>query len=210
MVRSRGESPAQGDANLMPASVPDIGRSLRLARERAELTVGEAAARAGLSSAVVEALESGNVGPQHDRIATLRALRTYADSLGLPGDDYVLVAVEQWPAVGPLPTHRRRHRRGAGGLDLLGAGGRALPGRGHGSVWPGDATGVTDATTTGVIETRPATSRERHRPLARARHRPGPRRRHRRGARRQPRGAAAAQVHGRAGRRSWSCSAPPP
>jgi Helix-turn-helix domain/Domain of unknown function (DUF4115) len=155
MVRSGGESPTESGASLMPASVPDLARSLRLARERAELTVSDAAARAGLGSAVVEALESGNVGPHHDRIATLRSLRAYADSLGLPGSDYVLVAVEQWPAADPLPT--------LGGetavvpvvsISSAPAGGH-FPVGGHGSVWPGDATGVTDATTTGVMETRP-------------------------------------------------------
>jgi hypothetical protein len=155
MVRSGGESPTESGANLMPASMPDLARSLRLARERADLTVTDAAARAGLSSAVVEALESGNVGPHHDRIATLRSLRAYADSLGLPGSDYVLVAVEQWPATGPLPT--------LGGetavvpvvsISSAPVGGH-FPAGGHGSVWPGDATGVTDATTTGVMQTRP-------------------------------------------------------
>jgi Helix-turn-helix domain/Domain of unknown function (DUF4115) len=155
MVRSGGESPTESGANLMPASMPDLARSLRHARERAELTVADAADRAGLSSAVVEALESGNVGPHHDRIATLRSLRAYADSLGLPGNDYVLVAVEQWPATGPLPT--------LGGetavvpvvsISSAPVGGH-FPAGGHGSVWPGDATGVTDATTTGVMQTRP-------------------------------------------------------
>jgi Helix-turn-helix domain len=102
MVLSRDDSPVEGGGNLTPTSVPDIARSLRLARERAELTVAEAAARAGLGNAVVEDLESGNVVQQQDRIATLRSLRSYADSLGLPGSDYVLVAVEQWPSIAPV------------------------------------------------------------------------------------------------------------
>jgi hypothetical protein len=131
----------------LPASVPDIGRSLQLAREAADLTIPQAAAQSGLGTAAVEALEGGSVGPQHDRIDTLRTLRTYANSLGLPGDDFVLVAVERWPAVGPL---------------VLASGDTAVvpvvsissaPAGGHspaGSLWPGDATGVTD-TITGVI-----------------------------------------------------------
>ena len=148
MVRIRGEDPAEGNANLLPASVPDIGRSLQMAREAADLTIPQAAAQAGLGTAAVEALEDGSVGPQHDRIDTLRTLRTYANSLGLPGDEFVLVAVERWPSVGPL---------------VLASGDTAVvpvvsissaPAGGHspaGSLWPGDATGVTDTTTTGVI-----------------------------------------------------------
>jgi cytoskeletal protein RodZ len=152
MVLSRDDSPVEGGANLTPASVPDIARSLRLARERAELTIAEAAGRAGLGNAVVEDLESGNVGQQHDRIATLRSLRTYADSLGLPGSDYVLVAVEQWPSIGPvLTTTNETAVVPVVSISSAPAGGHSPPG-GHGSVWTGDATGVADATTTGVME----------------------------------------------------------
>jgi cytoskeletal protein RodZ len=151
-VRSGGESPTQGDANLLPASVPDIGRSLQSARQHAELTVGEAARRAGLTNVVVEALEAGNVGPQHDRIGTLRALRTYAGSLGLPGDEYVLVAVEQWPSNGHVPmVNGDTAVVPVVSISSAPAGGHT-PAGGHGSVWPGDANGVPDATTTGIIE----------------------------------------------------------
>jgi cytoskeletal protein RodZ len=152
MVRSRAESSAEGIANLSPASVPDLGRSLRLARELADLTVTEAAERVGLNSVAVEALENGNVGLQHDRIETLRALRTYANSLGLPGNDYVLVAVEHWPSLGLNHT--------ASGdtavvpvvsISSAPAGGHSPVG-GLVSTWPGDATGVADATTTGAME----------------------------------------------------------
>jgi hypothetical protein len=149
MVRIRDESRAQGDANLLPASVPDIARSLQLARQAADLSVPEAAAQAGLGTAAVEALESGLFGPQHDRIDTLRMLRTYANALGLPGNDYVLVAVERWPSSTPVLT--------AGGdtavVPVVSI--SSAPAGGHspaGSSWPGDATGVTDTTTTGVIE----------------------------------------------------------
>jgi transcriptional regulator with XRE-family HTH domain len=150
MARSRGEGPAEGDAILLPASVPDIGLSLRLARERAGLTLPEAAVRAGLASTQLEVLESDGAARQQDRIATLRALRAYANSLGLPGDDYVLVAVEQWPsfettsnssgdtAVVPVIS-----------ISSAPAGGHSSAG-GWGSGRPGDATGVPDAAT-GVI-----------------------------------------------------------
>jgi hypothetical protein len=148
-VRIRGEAPTKGEANLLPASFADIGRSFQLAREAADLTIPEAAAQAGLGTAAVEALEGGSAGPQHDRIDTLRTLRTYANSLGLPGDEYVLIAVDGWPSTGPV---------------VLASGDTAVvpvvsissaPAGGHspaGSAWPVDATGVTDTTTTGVIE----------------------------------------------------------
>ena len=149
MVRSPGESPAPGTANVLPASLPEMGRSLRLAREQAALTPTEAAARAGLRLAAIEALESGEVGPQHDRIETLRTLRTYASSLGLPGNDYVLAAVEQWPAGGG-PSN------GSGDTAVVPVVSiSAAPAGGHsptGSVWHSDATGVADATTTGVFD----------------------------------------------------------
>jgi transcriptional regulator with XRE-family HTH domain len=165
MVRSRGDSPTEGGANLMPASVPDIARSLRLARLRAELTVREAAARAGLDASVIEALESGDRGQHHDRIATLRSLRAYADALGLPGDDYVLAAVEQWPSsAGPmLITGSETAVVPVVSISSAPAGGHS-PAGGHGSVWPGEATGVpgagagAGAATTGVMETLRPTS----------------------------------------------------
>jgi hypothetical protein len=152
LVRSGGEGPTKGDANLLPASVPDIGRSLQLARLQAELTLGEAATRAGVGSGMVEALEAGQVGPQHDRIATLRALRTYANSLGLPGDEYILVAVEQWPAPGTgHPTNGDTAVVPVVSISSAPAGGHS-PAGGYGSLWPGDANGVPDATATGVME----------------------------------------------------------
>jgi len=158
MVRSGGDSPAEGGANLMPASVPDIARSLQFARQRAELTVVQASARAGLESAVVEALEGGDPAPQHDRIATLRSLRAYADSLGLPGGEYVLAAVDQWPSAGPvLTTINETAVVPVVSISSAPPGGHS-PAGGHGSVWPGEATGVADATTTGVMETLRPTS----------------------------------------------------
>jgi hypothetical protein len=136
--------------------VPDIGRSLRQARELADLTLAEAAARANLLDAAVEALELGHVGPQHDRIETLRALGAYANSLGLPGNDYILVAIEQWPSGGNgSPTDTAVVP--VVSISSAPVGGHSPAGR-LGSMWPGDATGVPDATITGVLEAiRPAT-----------------------------------------------------
>jgi cytoskeletal protein RodZ len=149
MVRSPGESPAPGDANLLPASLPEMGRALRLAREQGALTIPEAANRAGLRHAEIEALENGEVGPQHDRIETLRTLKTYATSLGLPGNDYVLAAVEQWPAAGPnFVPHGDTAVVPVVSISSAPAGGHWPAG----AQWPSDATGVADATTTGVFD----------------------------------------------------------
>jgi hypothetical protein len=150
MVPSPGESPAPGESNLLPASLPDMGRSLRVAREQAALAIPEAARRAGLRQAVVEALEHGEVGPQHDRIETLRNLKTYAASLGLPGNDYVLAAVEQWPAAALTAAPH-----GDTALVPVVSISSSAPAGGHwpaGTQWPSDATGVADATTTGVFD----------------------------------------------------------
>jgi hypothetical protein len=149
-VRSRGGSPVKGDANLLPASVPDIGRSLRMARELADLSLPEAGGRTGLTSSSLEALETGNWGNQHDRIGMLRILRTYANSLGLPGDDYVLVAIEHWPSA----EHPLTHSGDTAVVPVVSI--SSAPAGGHspagpGSVWPGDANGVADAAITGVI-----------------------------------------------------------
>jgi DNA-binding XRE family transcriptional regulator len=150
MVRSRGESPALGDANLLPASLPEMGRSLRLAREQADLTLSQAADRLGLRSSAIEALESGDVGPQHDRIETLRTLKTYATSLGLPGNGYVLAAVEQWPA-GSAPPTPNGDTAVVPVVSISSAPvGGHFPSGGPGVQWRSDATGVADATTTGA------------------------------------------------------------
>jgi hypothetical protein len=149
MVRSPGESPAPGDANLLPASLPEMGRSLRLAREQALLTIPAAANRAGIRPAVIEALENGEVGPQHDRIETLRTLKAYATTLGLPGNDYVLAAVEHWPAGAPgLAPHGDTAVVPVVSISSAPAGGHWPAG----AQWPSDATGVADATTTGVFD----------------------------------------------------------
>ena len=151
MVRSRGESPSLGDANLLPVSLPEMGRSLRLAREQADLTLSQAAERVGLRSSAIEALESGDVGPQHDRIETLRTLKSYATSLGLPGNDYVLAAVEHWPAGAALLTPGDTAVVPVVSISSAPAGGH-FPSGGPGVQWPSDATGVADATTTGVFD----------------------------------------------------------
>jgi hypothetical protein len=124
--------------------VPDIGRTLRHAREQSALTVDEAAARAGLEAAEVEALESGTVGRMRDRVETLRSLRTYADSLDLPGNDYVLVVVDLWPAADQIAG--RPHDSGQVPVVSV----SAAPAGGH-SPAGDDGTGATDFSVSGVV-----------------------------------------------------------
>jgi hypothetical protein len=126
------------------ASVPDIGRSLRLAREKARLSLDEAAARAGIDGTEAELLESGTVARLRDRVETLRSLRLYAESLGLPGKDYALAYIELWPARGP----------DSGQVPVVSvtsapAGGHSVAGGNTG--WPLDRTGAADFSITGVV-----------------------------------------------------------
>jgi hypothetical protein len=129
----------------------DIGRSLCHAREAAGLSLLEAAVPAGLPSDELEALESGATARLHDRIATLRALRAYADSLGLPGDDYVLAAVDLWPVTLVPPP-----RRGDSGpvpvvsVSSAPAGGHS-PTEARGVEWAGDPTGAALSTVSGQV-----------------------------------------------------------
>jgi hypothetical protein len=104
MALHRDSRPSPREMRAITASVPDIGRSLRLAREQRDLSLDEAAAQAGLPSTDIEAFESGTVGRMRDRVETLRSLRAYADSLGLPGHDYVLAVVDLWPTADQLPA----------------------------------------------------------------------------------------------------------
>src|SRR5581483_2630175 len=117
-------------------------RSLRKAREQAGLTLDEAAARAGLSSTDVQGLESGTVARLRDRVETLRSLRTYADALGLPGNDYALAVIDLWPARSP----------DSGQVPVVSV--TTAPPNGHspgGGGWPLDRTGAADFSVTGVV-----------------------------------------------------------
>jgi hypothetical protein len=164
VVLSRGANPASGEAEVTPESVPDIGRSLQHARTQAGLTLPEAAMRIGVASSELESLESGTVGRMTDRIETLRALRTYADSLGLPGADYVLTVLDLWPSI-DIPS-----RNGDTGVvpvvsvSTAPAGGHS-PAGDYGTAFPADSTGVSDSTVTGVVGSIPPPSINDTRPV---------------------------------------------
>jgi len=82
-------------------SIAQLSRSLRVARVRQGLTVSDAGTRAGLSGSDVDTLESGDLRRLSDRIATVRALRQYADTLGLPGEEFAVALTDAWLPVLP-------------------------------------------------------------------------------------------------------------
>jgi hypothetical protein len=149
-VPGRDQRATPSDVNVIPASVPDISRALSEARARERVTPTAAAHRAGITEPDVDALESGDARRMDDRVATLRQLRTYANSLGLPGDEFVLALVTSWPSEPIEPSGRGDTgvvpvvtMSSAPALRHTSVGGQAPLGS--------DATGVTDATITGVV-----------------------------------------------------------
>jgi hypothetical protein len=93
--------PSPQDLSTTPTSVEEIGLALKEARLQAGLSPEDAAARSGITPADLDALESGAVGRLRDRVETLRALRGHADTLGLPGTEFMLALVEHWPDADP-------------------------------------------------------------------------------------------------------------
>ena len=88
------------DESRAPSSLPDLAVALRRARTRQGLRLEDVAGRTGIPTAQLEALESGTTDRLADQIVTVRALRRYADFLGLPGDQFALLLVELWPVGG--------------------------------------------------------------------------------------------------------------
>jgi Helix-turn-helix domain len=100
-MRHRDGGNRRYGAVAMPASVPELARTLRRARTRQGLRLEDVSARTGLPLDELERLESGVVGRLDDRVATVKALRTFANALGLSGDHYALSLVEHWPTDRP-------------------------------------------------------------------------------------------------------------
>src|SRR5580693_4037220 len=97
-MRHRDGGNRRNGAPAMPASVSELARTLRRVRTRQGLRLEDVGARTGLPLDELERLESGEVGRLEDRVATVKALRVYANALGLSGDLYALSLVEHWPA----------------------------------------------------------------------------------------------------------------
>jgi len=130
-------------------SVPEIGRSLQNARTKAGLSLPDAAIRIGVASSELDALESGTVARMADRVETLRCLRLYANSLGLPGDSYVLTLVELWPNPDLVARNGDTGVVPVVSLTAAPAGGHA-PSGAYGSAFGADSISVSDSTVTGV------------------------------------------------------------
>jgi hypothetical protein len=98
------EGAARGDgATALPRSVPELGRMLRQERALHGLTIEDVAGRTGLPAALLDAFESGTVDRLPDQVQTIKALRGYAEVLGLNGNDYALALMDFWPSYGGAP-----------------------------------------------------------------------------------------------------------
>jgi cytoskeletal protein RodZ len=98
VILRRESTSRQGvGAGAEPASLLALGRSLRRARTLRGLRLTEAASRTGIDPGVLESLEAGTVRST-DPVSSLRAVRRYADFLGLPGDRYALSLMEFLPS----------------------------------------------------------------------------------------------------------------
>ncbi len=73
----------------MEGDLESFGRNLRSARERAGLSVDALAGKLKLSPVMVSAMEDGDATRLPSRIFLLAALRSYAEAVGLSGDDVV-------------------------------------------------------------------------------------------------------------------------
>ena len=121
MILHRDGATRRDDPAATPSSVPEVGRSLRRERTRQGLGIDEASARTGIDARQLQGLEGGTVDRLPDRVQTLKALRVYADFLGLPGDRYVLVVVDHWPTGSLATPVVRVHPRRPAGPDDTGA-----------------------------------------------------------------------------------------
>jgi cytoskeletal protein RodZ len=96
--------PDQTPASLLPA----FSRWLKQERELRDLSPEEIAAATKLTSAVIEALESGDEARMPPRAYVVGYLRSYAAAAGLDADDVVL----RWQeAAGDAPEPAARERR---------------------------------------------------------------------------------------------------
>jgi transcriptional regulator with XRE-family HTH domain len=98
------DGPSRRTAASRPASVPDLARVLRQARAARGLELYQVSQQTGISLDQLRDLESGTVDRLPDRVGVLKALSRYASFLDLPGDQFVMVLVEHWPAASGAPV----------------------------------------------------------------------------------------------------------
>ena len=183
MVRSRGESSATGDANLLPASLAGY-------RERAAARPRTGPSHPGGGRRTIRRPEHRDRGTRERRgRAPARPDRDVAKPPGLrqrTGSARGQLRVGRRRTMASRGTHpgdERRHRRRPGRIDLVRSRGGPLPGRWRSGVEPGGNRGgrcdhdrrlrARDAP--GPVERQFCV--ERHEPGARRRHGPGPGRR---------------------------------
>lgn len=103
MILNREGASRRDDAPALPRSLPELGRFLRQERAMHGYTVEEVSGRTGLPQGILDAFESGTVDRLPDQVQTVKALRGYAEALGLPGNDYALLLIDLWPSYGGGP-----------------------------------------------------------------------------------------------------------
>ncbi|HEY1831297.1 MAG TPA: helix-turn-helix transcriptional regulator [Acidimicrobiales bacterium] len=149
MALHRDSGPSSEEMRATSDSLNDIGRSLRFSRQQAELSLDDVSQLTGLDRADIEALEGGAVDRLRDRVETLRFLRTYADFLGLPGNNYVLAAVDLWPRLEPGAARSLD----SAPVPIVSVSTTPLTDQAHsvGGGWTLDRTGVTEFAVTGIF-----------------------------------------------------------
>ncbi len=97
MILNRDGSTRRDSIENTPISVPEMGRILRRARTRQGLRIEDVYDQIAIPVADLESLESGTIDRMPDRVQLLKALRRYAEFLGLPGDRFALTLIDRWP-----------------------------------------------------------------------------------------------------------------
>ncbi|NNN20811.1 MAG: DUF4115 domain-containing protein [Acidimicrobiales bacterium] len=106
-MRAKGESTPPGNRRTRRKTrveqASDIGDVLRAKRERLELDVIDVSKQLNITAAQIAALEAGQLDAFPSQMATLTALRHYANALKLDGDSLAIILMESWADNGGSP-----------------------------------------------------------------------------------------------------------